>query len=178
MLKRVLAVCVMVVGSLWVFAAPHALADTTCNGVAADYVGTSVANSYTGTGARDVVQMNAGDDDAHMAGGNDLACGSNGDDVFWAGGAAGATGCDKMYGGDGQDFFWDGGGANPCNELYGGAGNDIFEVLKGSYANDGSTGLVNCGAGDDTVWYDPSTGWLAYDPDVSIGCEYFNVFIP
>jgi Ca2+-binding RTX toxin-like protein len=64
---------------------------------------------------------------------------------------------DYLYGGPGDDTFWPGWVSGGVDHLYGEDGNDSFHANQEEYdfRLTAIKEIVDCGPGDDTVYYDP-----------------------
>jgi CSLREA domain-containing protein len=117
----------------------------TCNGRAANRVGTAGDDQLVGTEGPDAFLMLAGNDLASGLGGDDIACGGDGDDHFDA-----ATGNDRYFGEDGNDSFA-GADGNDTADL--GDGNDTASGAAGNDKLKGKAGKdkLKGGAGKDKL---------------------------
>jgi Ca2+-binding RTX toxin-like protein len=107
----------------------------TCEGVAADIVGTAGDDNMDGTAAGDTISLLQGNDMSDGLGGNDRVCGDVGMDMV-----AGGSGNDRVFGGVGMDM------------VEGGPDNDVLMGGSDDDTLDGGDGTDTCigGPGNDT----------------------------
>ena len=175
------AVALLAVILVGVFAGTGAGAVATCLGQSATIVGTSGAETLTGSSGNDVIAGLGGDDKISGGDGNDVICAGSGDDGVNAG-----LGDDHVVGEDGYDMIVGGAGIDTIeggtgtDALYGGAGADQVSGDAGSdYIQGGDDGdslsggddddLLDGNAGTNTV--DGGAGSDACDGGAMSACE-------
>lgn len=116
-------------------------------GVAYAAVRTCDGGRCTGTQKADTITGSAGEEVILGEGGNDMIFGREGND-----GLKGGTGNDEVYGEDGNDKVK---GSQGRDKVFGGPGDDVLRGGTHGQTNDGVRDFLDCGPGEDTVYYVP-----------------------
>ena len=112
--------------------------------------GTETADRIFGTASRDIVYAEGGNDEVFGRGSDDILKGDQGNDKVY-----GQRGNDRVKGGLGKDA------------VFGGLGDDIVRGGTHDRADDGVRDILDCGDGNDTVFFTPGV-------DVIKDCEILN----
>ena len=144
-MRRVLLVALMVLG-VGLMAAPVLAATIIGTDDSEELIGTAEADVISGRGGNDIVEGRRDGDLLYGGLGNDRVRGNSGDDTIF-----GNAGNDVIKAGYGRDW------------VSGGHGDDILEVI------DRQADTVDCGGGDDIVYYDAKLDHLGRD------CEGFVI---
>jgi Ca2+-binding RTX toxin-like protein len=147
-MKRTFIPLVVMV-AVMLLVAGTALAQTVnCSG--GECRGTDTADRIFGSISRDIVYAKGGNDRVFGRGGDDVLKGDQGNDEV-----RGQSGPDRVKGGLGSD------------SVFGGRGDDVVRGGTHHEADDGARDVLDCGEGEDTVYYTPGVDELR-------DCEILN----